>query len=441
MTTTYEPNDPRYLDEADVRRELTRAFDLCHGCRRCVDLCTVFPSLFEMLDRAPGEGAGRLTPAEQDAVTEQCFQCTSCRVGCPYGDDSPMRLDVARLVLRAEAMKTAAGHHTLRRRATTQLLGRADLLGRVAARLPSLSGRLATARPGSPARRMLAVVTGISAVRRLPRFAGPRFSSGLRRQAATGVARREVAVFPGCVVDFEQPAVGSDLVGVYARNGVRCTATTAGCCGAPWLHAGDLKRFARVAVRNAAILADEVRAGRDIVVTEPGCGHVLRRAYCDHVAGPDAELVAGHTFDAVEYLMDLHRSEGIDTVFGGEVPTRIVYHPAPQLRGVGTGVPGRESPGRALMELIGAEVVVVDGASGSESWWGLRADQEQRALLLAARFAERLTRAGGDAVAADGGLTRLAIAEQTGEAAWHPIQLIARAYGLPSQGPAARGGL
>ncbi len=31
MTTTYDPHDPTYLDEASVRDELTRVYDLCHG--------------------------------------------------------------------------------------------------------------------------------------------------------------------------------------------------------------------------------------------------------------------------------------------------------------------------------------------------------------------------------------------------------------------------
>ena len=35
MTTIYDPKHPQYLDEADVRNELTRVYDLCHGCRLC----------------------------------------------------------------------------------------------------------------------------------------------------------------------------------------------------------------------------------------------------------------------------------------------------------------------------------------------------------------------------------------------------------------------
>ena len=70
MTITYDPKHVAYLDEADVRDELTRVFDVCGGCRRCLTLCTSFPSLFEMLDGlgAGVSDAGRLTPAQQDRV-------------------------------------------------------------------------------------------------------------------------------------------------------------------------------------------------------------------------------------------------------------------------------------------------------------------------------------------------------------------------------------
>ena len=57
MTTTYDPTHPQYLDEADVRDELTRVYDLCHGCRLCFKFCTSFPTLFELIDRHDDQDA------------------------------------------------------------------------------------------------------------------------------------------------------------------------------------------------------------------------------------------------------------------------------------------------------------------------------------------------------------------------------------------------
>ena len=80
MTITYDPKHPKYLDEADVREELTRVYDLCHGCRLCFKFCSSFPTLFSYVDKHEDQDAGRLTPAEQDQVIDECFQCKLCYV-------------------------------------------------------------------------------------------------------------------------------------------------------------------------------------------------------------------------------------------------------------------------------------------------------------------------------------------------------------------------
>ncbi len=110
MTVTSDPTHPMYLDQADVRTELSRVFDICHGCQRCVDLCASFPTLFEFVGRHADHDAGRMTPFEQDQVVDQCYQCTLCSLDCPYvtePDDSSV--DFPRLMLRAKAMQHAEG--------------------------------------------------------------------------------------------------------------------------------------------------------------------------------------------------------------------------------------------------------------------------------------------------------------------------------------------
>src|SRR5690606_27998172 len=80
MTTTYDPFHPKYFDEADLREEMTRVYDLCHGCRLCFKFCTAFPTLFEAIDRHDDQDAAKLTTAEQDQVVDECFQCKLCYI-------------------------------------------------------------------------------------------------------------------------------------------------------------------------------------------------------------------------------------------------------------------------------------------------------------------------------------------------------------------------
>ncbi|MET0909170.1 MAG: 4Fe-4S dicluster domain-containing protein, partial [Ilumatobacteraceae bacterium] len=220
MTITYDPTDGRYLDEADVRAELTRVFDICDGCRRCVDLCTVFPTLFEMLDRHGDHDAGRLTPAQQDHVADECVQCKRCADHCPYTPDvHDLAVDFPRLMLRAEAMQYDIGIVSMRSKVRLMIAGRSDLVG-----------RLATS--ASPMRSVANRLFGAT-----PPFAKQRFSTWFAGRTAVAVEstprRGAVTLYPTCVVEYRDTAVGREVVARLDAAGVDCSVSAAGCCGAP----------------------------------------------------------------------------------------------------------------------------------------------------------------------------------------------------------------
>ncbi len=435
MTTVYDPKHPLYTDEADVRSELTRVFDLCHGCRLCFKFCTSFPTLFEMIDRHDDQDAGRLTPAQQDQVVSECFQCKLCYINCPYIPDlHEWALDFPRLMLRADAMRYANGHVSAREKATTAAMGRTDLLGKVATTTAPVANAVIGAPAGSLVRKVVEKASGVSAVRLLPPYARQRFSTWFKKRPKVRIAKRQgrVAVFPTCLVEYQQPAIGHDLVKVYERNGIECSlADGAGCCGAPWLHSGDVKEFTKVAEKNVKALAAHVRKGRDIVVPQPTCGYVLKKDYIDYVGGDDATLVAEHTYDATEYLMKVHKGEGtsLDTDFNGFVPETVTYHTPCHLKAQNIGLKSRD-----LIKLTGAKVKLVQQCSGIDGMWGLRAENTEISIPIAGKLAAEIRKANGDVVAGDCHLANTAITEQTGETPMHPLQLVARAYGIPEEG-------
>jgi Fe-S oxidoreductase len=430
MTTTYDPTHPQYFDEADVRGELTRAFDICHECRRCVELCTSFPTLFDMIERHDDRDAGRLTPADQDQVVDECFQCKLCALDCPYVPGlHEFDLDVPRLMLRADAMQHANGIKSARGRATTRVMARTDLLGTLATGTGPLLNRIVNAEPGSTLRKVVAKATGVSSVRLLPPYAKQRFSTWFKQRPTINLTRRQgrVTVFPTCLVEYRETDIGKDLVKVYERNGIECSNSDAGCCGAPWLHAGNVKEFTRVAEKNIAKLAAEVRSGTDIVVPQPTCSYVIKHDYADYVGGADAALVAEHTYDAAEYLMQVHTADDtvLDTDFTGETVASITYHTPCHLRAQHIGFTSRD-----LMKLTGARVELVQQCSGIDGMWGLRAGNEEISVPIAQQLGAQIDEAGGDLVAGDCHLANTAIVEQTGRTPQHPIQVMARAYGI-----------
>ena len=433
MTITYDPFHPKYLDEADVRDELTRVYDLCHGCRLCFKFCTSFPTLFEMIDRHDDQDAGRLTPAQQDQVIDECFQCKLCYVNCPYvPGQHEWALDFPRLMLRADAMLHENGHTPLRDRATTQVMGRTDLLGKVGSATAPLMNKAMGAKPNSIVRKIIEKTAGVSAVRLLPPFAKQRFSTWFNQRPKIRIGKRQgrVALFPTCLVEYQDPGIGHDLVKVYERNGIEVSLADAGCCGAPWLHSGDMADFTKVAAKNVKILAAEVRKGNDIVVPQPTCGYILKKDYLDYVGGADAELVAANTYDAAEFLMKVHRGEGtmLDTEFEGHVPETITYHTPCHLRAQNIGLKSRD-----LMKLTGAKIKLVQQCSGIDGMWGLRAENASISMPIAKKLGDEIMRANSEVVAGDCHLANTAITEQTGSAPLHPIQVVARAYGIAEE--------
>jgi len=431
MTTTYDPDHPAYFDEQDLRLELTRVYDLCHGCRLCLSLCPSFPTLFDLIDAKDGDVAA-LSPPEQDRVVDECYQCKLCYVKCPYVPPHEWELDFPRLMLRAKAT-VARDRASWRSRLTTAALASTDLVGRASVALSPLANAVVS-RPGSLARRALDKAVGVAAERVLAPFAKTRFSTWFNSRAAGALGRAEqgrAAIFPTCLVEYQSPEIGQDLVRVYERNGVRCELPEGlSCCGAPWLHAGNFERFKAQAAANVAVLAPFVRAGRDVVVPQPTCGYLLKRDYPEYLSSDDARLVAERTFDAAEYLWRLHKGEGtsLDTDFTGAVPEAIAYHAPCHLRAQNAGLRGRD-----LLKLTGAKVTTVTKCSGIDGTWGLRSENYELARSVAQGLKADLERSGAEVISGECELANMAVVEETGRRPRHPLQVLARAYGIPEQ--------
>ncbi|MBI2168195.1 MAG: hypothetical protein HYU28_01650 [Actinobacteria bacterium] len=237
-------------------------------------------------------------------------------------------------------------------------------------------------------------------------------------------------MFPTCLVEYQEPGIGRDFVRVCERNGVAVElADGPVCCGMPWLDAGDADRFLEHAEHNVTVLAPHAAAGRDIVVLQPTCGYVLRREYPAAVGTDEARDVGRAVKDPSEYLLGLHKEGRLDTDFPGTVPKRIAWHEPCHLKAQQIGPKARD-----LMALTGAEVVPIAGCSGIDGSWGYRAENETLARQVARPLVERIVGACAPCTAGDCHLANGVIAEETGAVAVHPVQVIARAYGIPEEG-------
>ena len=238
-------------------------------------------------------------------------------------------------------------------------------------------------------------------------------------------------MFPTCLVEYQDPGIGKALVSVYERNGIACDLPDGEvCCGMPWLDAGDVEKFEEQARKNVKVLAEAVKAGHDVVVPQPTCGYVLKNEYPDFLGTDDARLVAEHTYDASEYLIGQHKQAPLDTDFSaGSTYETISWQAACHYRAQQIGPKSSD-----LMKLTGAKVTMVERCSAIDGTWGLRAENVEMAKKIAKPLMEAVAKADTDLVAGDCHLSNTAIKEATGKTPSHPLQVLARAYGLEGGG-------
>jgi Fe-S oxidoreductase len=274
-------------------------------------------------------------------------------------------------------------------------------------------------------------VTGIAASRFLPPYAKQRFTTWFRKRTKPRLdePQAKVSIFPTCLVEYQATSVGKATVAVYERNGIDCNvADGVKCCGAPFLHEGDFDNFRKYAKKNVKVLAEEVRAGRDIVVPQPTCGYVLKNDYLDHLGdGDDTRLVKSHTYDVAEYLVKLHKAEGteLDTTFTGEIPESITYHVPCHLQAQNIGLKSRD-----LMKLTGTRIQIASQCSGIDGMWGYRAENQPLQQKVIQGLKRTIEQQDAPLVVGDCHLANGGINDATGRQPIHPMELLARAYGI-----------
>ena len=96
--------NPDFTDADKIEAELRRVFDICHGCRRCFNLCDSFPTLFDLIDDSE---TGQLDSVDGAAFTKLVDACTLCdmcfMVQCPYVPPPEFALDFPPPILPARA--------------------------------------------------------------------------------------------------------------------------------------------------------------------------------------------------------------------------------------------------------------------------------------------------------------------------------------------------
>src|SRR6267143_1137937 len=204
--------NPEFYDQAKVDKELGRVFDICHGCRRCVNLCTAFPTLFDLVDASSTLEVDGVRKQDYWKVVDQCYLCDMCYMTkCPYVPPHPWNVDFPHLMLRAKAIKFRKGI-----RLRDRLLSSTDALGKLAA-IPVVAQTVNAVNKLPPARAAMQAVLGVHKDRELPPYAPRKFRSSASKAKPFPVrdgknSPGKVAIFATCYANYNEPIMGHDLV-------------------------------------------------------------------------------------------------------------------------------------------------------------------------------------------------------------------------------------
>ena len=401
--------------------ELRRVFDICNGCRRCYNLCPSFNDMFERLDRESVDGeADKLESSDLRSVTDLCYQCKLCYNHCPYTPPHRWEVDFPRLMLRSKAGQVKRDGQSLQ----DYFLGQVDRVGRLGSFFAPIAN---WALRNSVNRWFMEKFLGLHRERILPPYAGKTFQKWFEGRGAAGGSRSgaKVALFYTCSVNFNQPETGRASVAVLEKNQCQVACPKQQCCGMPFLDGGDLEAAKKSARANVASLHALVREGYDVVVPGPTCSYVIKKEYPLLLPGQESTAVAEKTFDISEYLMKLHGEGKLDTGFVRGAG-RLAYQMPCHLRAQNIGFKSRD-----LMALIpDTQVHLMEKCAAIDGTWGLKREYFDLSLKVADSLVKEIRENQPDLTVSDCPLAGLQIQQGTGHKSIHPVQVLARAYGL-----------
>ena len=262
-----------FYDEGKAFEELERVFDICHGCRRCVNLCTAFPTLFDLVDASRTLEVDGVDKKDYWKVVDQCYLCDTCYMTkCPYVPPHPWNVDFPHLMLRAKAIKFRKGETSFRDR----LLTSTDAMGKLNT-IPVVVQTVNALNRNKVFRGALQGVLGVHKDRELPEYANSTFRSSAfvskKFEVKSGKnTPGKVAIFSTCYVNYNEPGMGHDLLAVLAHNELPYVLLQSeACCGMPKLELGDLDSVRSLKEKNIHGMARLAREGHAILTPVPSC--------------------------------------------------------------------------------------------------------------------------------------------------------------------------
>jgi glycerol-3-phosphate dehydrogenase subunit C len=424
-----------YYNENSLMTELERVFDICHGCRRCFNLCNSFPTLFDAIDESESMELDTVPKEVYWDVVDHCYLCDMCYMTkCPYVPPHEWNVDFPHLMLRAKATRFKEQGASKRDR----ILAATDKVGSLAG-IPVVVQAVNAANKSKLGRKILQHTLGVHAEAPVPQYhsnTARKRLSGLRNEPANSVVasddtRGKVVLFTTCYGNRNLPSLAEDLVAVYQHNGIPVTLTGSEvCCGMPKLELGDLEGVREAREKNIPQLVRYVNEGWDIVTPIPSCTLMFKQEL-PLMFPDDADVckVRDAMFDPFEYLMLRHKAGLLKTNFKnslGKISYQVPCHLRVQNIGLKT---------RALLNLVpDTEVDAIERCSGHDGTYAVKEEFHDIAKKIARPVVNKVKKSEAQHFISDCPMAAEQIAQGLEDTVpENPMGLLRTAYGLQEE--------
>ncbi|MDH3861798.1 MAG: heterodisulfide reductase-related iron-sulfur binding cluster, partial [Gammaproteobacteria bacterium] len=386
-----------FYDDKALFEELERVFDICHGCRRCFNLCNSFPTLFDLIDESDTMEMDGVAKDDYWQVVDHCYLCDMCYMSkCPYVPPHEWNVDFPHLMLRAKAARFREKGVSTRDR----ILSATDKVGKLAG-IPVVVNVVNATNRSKAGRKLLEGALGVHKNAPVPEFhsktARKRLShlvnAGGSETRATAETTGKVALFTTCYCNRNHPAVNEDLVAVFEHNGIAVTlASKEVCCGMPKLELGDLESVAKAKEQNIPALVKLVDEGWDIVTPIPSCTLMFKQELpLMFPDDPDVIKVRDAMFDPFEYLMTRHKDGLLKTEFKQSLG-KVTYQVPCHLRVQNIGLKTRD----ALQLVPDTTIDVIERCSGHDGTYAVKKEFHDISKKIARPVVNKLKKAEAD---------------------------------------------
>ena len=421
-----------FYDADSLDAELERVFDICHGCRRCFNLCHAFPTLFDAVDESDTMEVDGVDKAVYWDVVDHCYLCDMCYMSkCPYVPPHEWNVDFPHLMLRAKAKRFRDEGASFR----DKMLAATDTVGNIAG-IPVVSGIVNAANRSGLGRKVIESTLGIHRDAPVPdyhsntarkRLKGHIDASG-EGARSTDRTRGRVVLFVTCYGNRNRPQIDEDLVAVFEHNGIPVAlASQEACCGMANLELGNLEAVEKSKQVNIPQLAQWVDQGWDIVTPIPSCTLMFKQElplmYSDD---PQVLKVRDAMFDPFEYLALRHRDGQLKTEFAHSLG-KVSYHVACHLRVQNIGMKTRD-----VLELIpDTSIEPIERCSGHDGTYAVKKEFHDVSRKIARPVVNRVKKAEADHCASDCPMAADQITQELdAHESGNPMSLLRKAYGI-----------